>query len=127
MQSTLLVFCGGGLGATLRFGVNGATLRWLGPSFPWATLGINVAGSLVMGVVAGVLARAAAESFALNARLFLMTGILGGFTTFSAFSLDAFTLWDRGEAAGAFAYVAASVVLSLAAVSLGLTIARPFA
>ena len=127
MQSSFLVFFGGGLGATLRYGVNLLTLRLLGPTFPWGTLAINVIGSFVMGLVAGALALRLFEPFAINARLFAMTGILGGFTTFSAFSLDAFGLWERGEAASALAYVLGSVVLSLAAVSVGLAFARHFA
>ena len=125
--ATLLVFFGGGIGASLRYGFNLATLRLLGSNLPWGIFGINVLGSLVTGLVAGWLTARAGEAFASNARLFLMTGILGGFTTFSAFSLDAVTLWERGETANALAYVLGSVVLSIAALALGLTIARHIA
>lgn len=124
MQSTLLVFFGGGLGATLRYGFNLATQRLLGTNLPWGIFAINVLGSLVMGLVAGWLAPRAGEAFAAPARLLLMTGILGGFTTFSAFSLDAVSLWERGESANALAYVLGSVVLSIAALALGLIVAR---
>jgi CrcB protein len=96
MQSTLLVFVGGGIGAALRHGVNAAFLRWLGPGFPWHTLVINMAGSLVMGLFTGWLAFKAGASWSQPVRLFLTTGICGGFTTFSAFSLDAVLLWERG-------------------------------
>jgi CrcB protein len=96
-------------------------LRLLGPGFPWGTLAVNVAGSLVMGVLAALLARSA------EARLFLMTGALGGFTTFSAFSLDAVSLWERGDAGAAIAYAGASVAISLAALAAGLALGRALA
>jgi fluoride exporter len=127
MQSTFLVFFGGGLGAVLRYGFNVSALRLLGPNFPWGTFGVNVLGSLAMGLIGGILAARAEQVFALHARLFLMTGILGGFTTFSAFSFDAVALWERGEAAAAFAYVLGSVILSIAALALGLAAARQWA
>jgi CrcB protein len=123
MTHFLLVAAGGGIGAALRHLANMLALRLLGPGFPWATLFVNVAGCLAMGLLAGWLARRAGGSSA-ELRLFLATGILGGFTTFSAFSLDFATLWERGELLPAFGYVTASVVLSLAAVFAGLWIAR---
>ena len=127
MQPTLLVFFGGGLGACLRHGFNLTATRLLGANFPWGVFGVNVIGSLLMGLCAGWLTTRASETFAADARLFCMTGVLGGFTTFSAFSLDAVALWERGEAAAALAYVLASCVLSIAALALGLAIVRQMA
>lgn len=124
MQSTMLVFLGAGMGGALRHGVNMAAARLLGTAFPWGTFAINVAGSLVMGLVAGWIAFREAEGWSQPIRLFLMTGILGGFTTFSAFSLDAALLWERGEGGLALAYVAGSVVLSIAGLALGLAAMR---
>lgn len=124
MLSTALVFLGAGIGGVLRHGVNVASLKWLGPSFPYGTMAINILGSGVMGLVAGFLAFKAGEDWTQNARLFLATGILGGFTTFSAFSLDAMLLWERGEVMLAAFYVLGSVVLSLAALVAGLSIVR---
>jgi len=118
----VIVFVGGGIGAALRHGINIAAARLLGMGFPYGTLFINVVGSLVMGLIA--------EYFALKAglpqhwRLFLTTGILGGFTTFSAFSLEAALLYERGDVIGAVVYVAASVALAIAALFAGLAIVR---
>jgi CrcB protein len=97
-----------------------AALRLMGPGFPWGTLVVNVIGSFLMGAIVIILAELSANRFA----PLLMTGLLGGFTTFSAFSLDAVTLWQRGETMQAATYVAASVVLSLAALMAGLFVAR---
>ena len=118
----LIVFFGGGLGAALRHGVNITAARLLGTAFPYGTLTINILGSLAMGLIA--------EFFALKSglpqhwRLFLTTGILGGFTTFSAFSLEAALLYERGEVAGAAIYVVASVVLAIGALFAGMAIVR---
>jgi fluoride exporter len=118
----LIVFLGGGLGAALRHGINLAAFRLVGPGFPYGTLLINVIGSLAMGLIA--------EYFALKSGLpqhwllFLTTGILGGFTTFSAFSLETALLYERGQVAGAAIYVVASVVLAVAALFAGLAIVR---
>jgi CrcB protein len=117
------VALGGAIGAALRYLTNVGALRLFGPGFPVATLVVNVAGSFLMGVLVVVLARKGGNHLA----PFLMTGILGGFTTFSAFSLDALTLWERGQTLTAFTYVAASVILSLAAIAAGLALARSFA
>ena len=117
----LLVFVGGGLGSVARLAVGRASLALLGPAFPWGTLAVNVAGSLAIGLAIGLLNAFAAG---LPTRLFLVTGFLGGFTTFSAFSLDALTLWQRGDVPAALAYVAASVMLSLVAVAAGFQLAR---
>ncbi|AOO84716.1 fluoride efflux transporter CrcB [Bosea vaviloviae] len=124
MISTFLVFLGAGIGGVLRHGVNLASLKWAGPGFPYGTLAINVVGSGLMGLVAGWFAFKAGEGAPQDLRLFLTTGILGGFTTFSAFSLDAILLWERGEAMLAAGYVLGSVVVSLAALVGGLAIMR---
>ena len=117
----LLVFVGGGLGAMARHGVSRVGLTMLGPGFPWWTLGVNVLGSFLIGLLAGVFG---ALETGHNARLFLITGFLGGFTTFSAFSLDALTLWERGAMLQAGLYVAGSVIASLIAAAAGLMISR---
>ncbi len=118
----LIVFLGGGLGAALRHGVNLAAARVVGGGFPFGTMAINVLGSFMMGLLV--------EYFALRRglpqhwRLFLTTGMLGGFTTFSAFSLEAALLYERGAIASAAAYVGGSVVLAIAALFAGLAIVR---
>ncbi|MDQ3080084.1 MAG: fluoride efflux transporter CrcB [Pseudomonadota bacterium] len=112
-MAALLVFVGGGVGALLRY------LAALAISGPLATLAVNVAGSLVIGLLAAAIPAEAGQM-----RLFLLTGLLGGFTTFSAFSLDALTLYQRGDVALAAAYVLASVFVSLAAAAAGLALAR---
>ena len=116
-----LVFIGGGLGAMARHGVNRAGLALLGPGFPWWTLGVNVAGCFLIGLLAGLFG---GWETGHNARLFLVTGFLGGFTTFSAFSLDALTLWERGAMLQEALYVVGSVILSLLAAAIGLLITR---
>jgi len=121
MMGTLFqVALGGALGASGRYLTGVAAMRLMGPGFPWGTLAVNVIGSFVMGVIVVVLGHLSANRLA----PFLMTGLLGGFTTFSAFSLDALTLWERGQQGLAAAYVAASVLLSLAAIVAGLIFAR---
>src|SRR5687768_8579222 len=124
MQSTLLVFLGAGIGGALRHGVNIGAARLLGIGFPWGTLGVNIVGSIAMGVLAGWLALKAGETWTQSVRLFLATGILGGFTTFSAFSLDAVVLWQRGEVGAAAAYGLASVALSIGGLVAGLFVVR---
>jgi len=126
MQSFLLVFLGAGLGGALRHGVNLVALRVAEEGFPWGTLFINAAGSLVMGLFAGFFAFKAGEGSTQSLRLFLMTGVLGGFTTFSAFSLETILMWERGEAASALLYVVASVVLAVVGLFLGLSVVRSF-
>ena len=91
----LVVFLGGGVGAALRHGVNSAAARLLGTHFPFGTLTVNVVGSLVMGLMAAWFAFEGSPSQ--HWRLFLTTGMLGGFTTFSTFSLDTALLYERGE------------------------------
>ena len=122
MFHLILVAVGGAIGASLRHLVNLAALRLVGAGFPWGTMAINIAGSLAMGVFIELLARRFNASNEL--RLFIATGILGGFTTFSAFSLDFAVLWERGAAMPALAYAIASVVGSILALFLGLWLAR---
>lgn len=119
-MNTLLVFLGAGLGGVLRHGVNLAAVR-LGSSFPWGTLGINVVGSVLMGVVTGWMALRGGPP---QARLFVATGILGGFTTFSTFSLEAFTLMERGDWMAALSYVLVSVLAGIGGLALALIVMR---
>ena len=124
MFNLVLVAIGGAIGASLRHLVNLAALRVVGAGFPWGTLAVNVVGSLAMGVFIELLARRFNASNEL--RLFVATGILGGFTTFSAFSLDFAVLWQRGEILPAFGYALGSVIISILALFLGLWLARSF-
>ncbi|MWD26572.1 fluoride efflux transporter CrcB [Aquicoccus sp. SCR17] len=118
--SIIQVALGGAAGAVSRYLTNVGAGRLMGSGYPWGTLTVNIAGSFLMGVIVVVLAHLSANRFA----PLLMTGFLGGFTTFSAFSLDAMTLWERGQATTAALYVGASVVLSLAAIFAGLALTR---
>ena len=120
----LLVFIGGGLGSTLRHLVNIVCPRLFGANFPYHTFIINITGSTIMGLIAGYLAFKgdAAQSW----RLFLMTGVLGGYTTFSAFSLDAVLLYERGAIGLALFYVLGSVVFSIAGLFASLALVRHF-
>lgn len=117
----LIVFVGSGIGGALRHAMNRAALTF-GWTFPWHTLLVNVSGCLLMGMVAGWFAfrGESGQDF----RLFLTTGVLGGFTTFSAFSLDAVVLWEGGQILSAALYIGGSVVLSVACVFLGLALMR---
>ena len=124
MRATLLVFLGAGIGGALRHGVNVGCARVCGTAFPWGTLTVNVLGSFIMGALAGWLAFKAGEGWSQPLRLFLTTGILGGFTTFSAFSLDAVLIWERGQTGLAATFVAASVLLSIAGLVAGLGLVR---
>ena len=121
-MSYVLVFFGGGLGASLRHFINLACARGFGTAFPWGTFIINITGSTVMGLIAGYLAFKGEASQPW--RLFLMTGVLGGYTTFSAFSLDTAVLYERGELGLALTYVLGSVVLSIAGLFAGLALMR---
>jgi CrcB protein len=123
-MSYLLVFVGGGLGATLRHLINLTCARFMGTGFPWGTFIINISGSTVMGLIAGYLAFKGEASQPW--RLFLMTGILGGYTTFSAYSLDAALLYERGELGLSALYVIGSVVLSVGGLFAGLWLVRQF-
>lgn len=125
MPVTLItVALGGALGAMLRYLSVHAALRLFGPGFPWGTLIVNVAGSLIMGVAAALILE---KTGAGRIYLFLMTGVLGGFTTFSAFSLDALYLIERGKLAASVAYIGGSVALSILALILGLWAGRALA
>jgi fluoride exporter len=120
----LLVFVGGGAGAALRHAVNMICARHIGTAFPYGTFIINISGSIVMGLIAGYLAFKGEASQPW--RLFLMTGILGGYTTFSAFSLDAALLYERSEIGLALFYVLGSVVFSIGGLFAGLALVRHF-
>ena len=126
LNPLLIVFFGGGLGAALRYIVNQAMGRLVSIEFPLGIMAINISGSLLMGVAAGYFAFKAGEDWTQNARLFVTTGILGGYTTFSAFSLDAMLLYERGEVITALVYVVGSVVLSILGLAAGLWIVRAF-
>jgi len=126
MLHLLIVAAGGAVGAGGRHLVNLAALRIFGPGFPWATLVVNVVGSLAMGLFIGGLVKWGEAASAQSLRLFVATGVLGGFTTFSAFSLDFAALWERGSVMAAFGYVLSSVAISLLAVFAGLWIMRGF-
>lgn len=121
-MNALLVFLGGGIGSAARYGVGVLSLRLIGDSYPLGTFAINVLGSFAMGVVA--------EWFALRSglsqplRLFLTTGIIGGFTTFSTFSLETALLYQRNELGAALTYVLGSVVVGVAALFAGLALVR---
>lgn len=127
MPPMLLVFLGAGIGGVLRHGVNMLSPRLFGTGFPAGTLCINVLGSFLIGVIAGWLAFRLHAEWSQAARMFVITGILGGFTTFSAFSLEFALLVERGAIGLAALYVVASVGLSLAAVFAGLMLVRAFA
>lgn len=118
----LIVFVGAGIGGALRHGVNLAAVRLLGYGFPFGTLIVNLAGSFAMGLLAGWFAYR--TGIPQHMRLFLTTGILGGFTTFSAFSLDSALLIERNAWGHAAAYVAGSVILSVLALFAGLSLMR---
>ncbi|MGR3796507.1 fluoride efflux transporter CrcB [Vannielia sp. SX4] len=121
MISTLAqVALGGALGASARYLTGVAAIRVMGPGFPWGTLTVNVAGSLLMGLFAALVGLRGGHAFS----PFVMTGLLGGFTTFSAFSLDAVTLLERGQMGTAALYVVASVTLSILALIAGLALGR---
>jgi len=118
--TALTVALGGAIGATLRWLTGQLTLRVMGQGFPWGTVTVNVLGSFLMGVMVVALAQKGGT----RAAPFLMTGLLGGFTTFSAFSLDTVALMERGQFSLAAAYVGGSVIVGLAALVLGMTLTR---
>jgi fluoride exporter len=125
MPTIMWVAAGGAIGSGLRYVVNVWSGRAFGADFPWHTLIVNVVGCLAMGLLVGVMALKL--SVGNEMRAFLTTGILGGFTTFSAFSLDFALLVERKTYGLAMAYGVASVALSLAAVFAGLAVARSLA
>ncbi len=122
MIATLVqVALGGAIGASLRYLSGVAAIRLIGPGFPWATVFVNIVGSAIMGAIVVILAH---KGMTKELQPFLMTGILGGFTTFSAFSLDTLALFERGQTVQAAAYVVGTVVLALAAFVAGQMLAR---
>ena len=121
MMTTLIqVAFGGAIGASLRYLTNIGAMRWFGPGFPYGTMIVNVTGSFVMGVLVVVFAQKGGMRYA----PFALTGALGGFTTFSAFSLDSLTLFERGQTGLALAYIVGSVGLSLGGIAAGVMVTR---
>lgn len=125
MYHVVLVAIGGAIGSALRYLTGIAALRMMGPNFPWGTLTVNVVGSFAIGILSHVIMARFGASEAL--RLLMITGVLGGFTTFSAFTLDAVVLAERGAVVMPLVYIMASVTLSIGAALLGLGLARSFA
>jgi CrcB protein len=117
-----LVFVGAGIGGVARYALTLAMTAVTGTGFPWGTLVVNVTGSLLMGLCAHWISLRVGGG--LEARLLIMTGLLGGFTTFSAFSLEAYALWERGAVAASLLYGIGSVALSIGALVVGLSVAR---
>ena len=120
VQNVVMVAAGGALGAVARYGVGIAVMRVAAPGFPLGVLTVNVVGSFLMGLFVGL----AAHRGLAHLSPLIATGFLGGFTTFSSFSLEAVTLWQRGEAVAAGAYVGLSVALSIAGLVAGLLLTR---
>lgn len=127
LHPAFVVFVGAGLGGVLRHLINISVPRLLGTGFPFATFLINISGSFVMGLMIGYLAFKDGEFWNQTMRLFLTTGILGGYTTFSTFSLDFLLLMERGTYGLAFAYMAGSIVLAFAGVFAGIMLMRTLA
>lgn len=121
ITSIIQVAIGGAIGAVGRYLTGVAAVRVMGHGYPWGTLTVNIVGSFLMGVLIIVLM---GKDGGIRFAPLLMTGMLGGFTTFSAFSLDALTIFERGHVGQAALYVIASVVLSLLAIFLGVMVAR---
>jgi fluoride exporter len=124
MGAWIAVAVGGALGSVARFWLTGAMTAVTGPRFPWGTLLINVLGSFVIGLVAGVTLTPARVSMHPDIRIFLMTGICGGFTTFSAFSLQTLELLQTGDVVPAFGYAIGSVILCVVATYCGWLLGR---
>lgn len=130
LTASLGVALGGAIGAVLRYNLGRWMTGWMGAPamgvFPWATLAANAAGCLAMGALAGLLMRGMGGTFTEPLRLIVGVGLLGGFTTFSAFGLETWLLVERGQLAIALLYVVLSVTLSISALVLGLTVTRVF-
>jgi CrcB protein len=122
MRAFILVFLGGGAGSALRWWTGAWALSAFGPRFPAGTFIVNAVGCFVMGLLFRLLPHA--EASVHDSRLLLMTGVLGGFTTFSAFALDTAALWLRDEQGLALVYIALTFVTTLAGVALGLAVGR---
>lgn len=125
-MNSLLVIIGGALGSLARYQFGRLSMQILGGGWPWGTLGVNITGGLLMGVLAGWLARFGAEGSE-QMRLLLGIGVLGGFTTFSSFSLEMMLMIERGQWIAALLYALLSVVLSVFALFAGLSLMRSFA
>lgn len=122
IKTLLLVAAGGAIGSVGRHLFNQMSSRFIGTDFPWGTLGVNIIGSLLIGIIVGLLAFS--SQWSQDIRSFVVVGILGGFTTFSAFSLDVVLLGQRGAYSEMLFYIGGSVFLSLAAAIGGLYLAR---
>ena len=122
ITAVLPVAIGGAIGASARYLTGLVAVRVMGPGFPWGTMTVNVVGSFLMGVIVVYMAERSGQRFS----PFLVTGILGSYTTFSSFSLDALEIYERGQLGIAAIYVTASVLLSLGAIFAGLAVARNF-
>lgn len=122
-SAALLVFLGAGTGGVLRYLLTVAAVALAGPDYPWGTLVINTLGCFLIGVCSVTLPDGAGGTTH-PFRFLLMTGVLGGFTTYSSFSLEAAALWERGESVGAALYAGGTLALCLVAVAAGLVLAR---
>lgn len=121
MRNILIVMAGGALGSGLRYLFGRLAAAAFGPDYPWGTLGVNLIGGLAMGLLAGILARNGGSE---PVRLAIGVGVLGGFTTFSAFSLDMVTMVERGAVTGALGYALVSVIGAAVALFVGLQLTR---
>lgn len=122
MKIVFSIAAGGAVGAVARHFVSGRLLRWLGPDFPYGTLAVNILGSFAMGILVGMFAHFWDASQEMRA--FLTVGLLGAFTTFSAFSLDTVTLFERGAWVAAATYIVSSVLFSLGGLFAGVYLSR---
>ena len=125
MQNTLLVMAGGAMGAACRYQLGRLMTHVMGPGYPWGTLTANVLGGLAMGLLAGILARFVDGGEQI--RLFVAIGVLGGFTTFSSFSLEVVLMLQRGQMAMGLGYITASVIGAVGMMALGLLVVRALA
>lgn len=121
MSQLLYVAAGGAIGASVRYLSVIAFTRWLGPLFPYGTLAVNTLGSLLIGICAGLMIK---EHMNQDMWMFLVVGILGGFTTFSSFSFEVVSLIERGQGLAAIGYITASLILGIGAAFLGMTLTR---
>jgi len=118
----LLVGLGGAIGSMLRYGTGVLSIKLLGVNFPWGTLAVNILGSFCIGIIFALLSHT--QNMSEDIKLFGMIGILGGFTTFSSFSLDTILLFERGQYLHASLYIACSVILSILATLVGIMLIR---
>ncbi len=127
MPLSVLVFLGAGIGGVIRYAIGVGAIRWFSFDFPWATMAINILGSFLMGVIAAWFVLRPGVGGTQDLRVFLTTGVLGGFTTFSTFSLDTIYLWERGAPLAAVIYAAGSLILGLVGLAAGLALVRAVA